>query len=231
MYCINCGVQLADTEKVCPLCETEVYHPRLRQGEGRPLYPAGKAPAAVPRAWGGAVVLTVLYLLPMIIVLLCDGRVNGGLTWSGYVIGAMVLAYVIFFLPLWFRRPNPIVFVPCGFGAAGLYVLYIDLATGGGWYLSFALPVLGFFALLVTAVVTLWRCLRRGKLYVAGGAVTALGLFMPLMEFLMAKTFRLFPMAWWSLYPAAALVLLGALLLFLAICRPAREYMERKLFF
>jgi hypothetical protein len=36
--------------------------------------------------------------------------------------------------------------------------------------------------------------------------------------------------ALWSLYPMTALVLLGGMLIFLAICRPARETMQRKFF-
>mgnify|MGYP001071229356 CR=1 FL=1 len=27
MYCVNCGVELADSETVCPLCGTRVFHP------------------------------------------------------------------------------------------------------------------------------------------------------------------------------------------------------------
>ena len=34
----------------------------------------------------------------------------------------------------------------------------------------------------------------------------------------------------WSWYPLVALVLLGSTLIFLALCRPAREAAERKLF-
>ena len=30
MYCIKCGVELADSEKVCPLCGTRVFH-RIRR--------------------------------------------------------------------------------------------------------------------------------------------------------------------------------------------------------
>ena len=29
MYCIKCGVELADSEKRCPLCGTPVFHPDL----------------------------------------------------------------------------------------------------------------------------------------------------------------------------------------------------------
>ena len=37
MYCVKCGVRLADTEKVCPLCATRVYHPDLEQPKTPPL--------------------------------------------------------------------------------------------------------------------------------------------------------------------------------------------------
>ena len=29
MYCIKCGVELADSEKSCPLCQTPVFHPQF----------------------------------------------------------------------------------------------------------------------------------------------------------------------------------------------------------
>ena len=29
MYCIKCGVRLADTERSCPLCGTVCFHPDL----------------------------------------------------------------------------------------------------------------------------------------------------------------------------------------------------------
>ena len=39
MYCIKCGVELADSEKVCPLCGTRVFHPDLPQSEGEAPFP------------------------------------------------------------------------------------------------------------------------------------------------------------------------------------------------
>lgn len=231
MYCIKCGVKLADTEKQCPLCGTVPFHPDIdRPGEER-LYPKDKIPQlqqVSPR--GAMVVVTTMFLLPLLITLLCDLRINGKVTWSGYVIGALLLGYVVLALPFWFRRPNPVIFVPCGFAAAGLYLLYIDLATGGDWFLSFAFPVVACLGFLVTTVVVLLRYLCRGRLYIFGGASIALGAFMPLMEYLINVTFDRPRFAAWSLYPLIALVLLGGMLIFLAISRPARETMERKFF-
>ena len=227
MYCAKCGVKLADTEKICPLCGMSA-HPDLAAAQAEPLYPA-KPPVQVNSKAVHGVVLA-LFLLPLLICLQCDLIVTGGITWSGYVMGALVLSYVIFALPQWFHRPNPVVFVPCSFATAGLYLLYIDLATGGGWFVGFGLPVVAGLCLIVTAVVTLMRYVPRGALYIFGGAFIALGLFMAWMGCLLNATFFTDGFAPWSLYPMTVLVLLGGLLIFLAICRPARQTMQRKFF-
>ena len=230
MYCINCGVKLADTEKRCPLCGTVVFHPELIRPEAEPLYPQDQIPVPKVNSRIANVIVTAAFLLPILITLLCDLQMNGGVTWSGFVIGALVVGYVILVLPTWFRKPNPVIFVPCGFVAVGLYLLYISLATGGHWFLSFGFPVTGAVGLIVTTVVTLLRYVRRGRLYVFGGAAIALGAFMPVMELLMNLTFHFQKFKWWSLYPMIPLVLLGGVLIFLAAYRPARESMERKFF-
>lgn len=229
MYCIKCGVKLSENQKECPLCRTVVFHPDIKPTEDDPLYPV-RQPAPQVRSQAALVVVTTMFLLPILITLLCDLQLNGAVTWSGFVIGALLAAYVCFVLPFWFRRPNPVVFVPCGFAAVGIFLLYISIATGGKWFLSFAFPVTSFICLVSTAVVALVRYVRRGQLYIFGGALMGLGLFMPLMEFLMNITFGFRQSFIWSGYPLTALVLLGGMLIFLAICRPARETMERKFF-
>lgn len=230
MYCINCGVQLADTEKACPLCGIRVYHPDLQRPEASPLYPRGRAPASAGRSLLGPALLTALCLLSALIVGLCDQQLTGGITWSGYVVGGLGVGLVALVLPSWFRRPNPAIFVPCGFAAALLYLLYICLATGGRWFLPFAFPVCGGIGLIVTATTTLLRYIRRGRLFIAGGALIALGGFMLLTELLLNRAFAVAHFSGWSIYPLAVMTLLGGLLIFLGICRPARELMARKFF-
>lgn len=231
MYCIQCGVKLAEDKKPCPLCGTVPFHPELEPQEATPLYPQGRYPSTqVSRGIVLVIISTVLFLLPMVITMLCDVQIMGKVTWSGFVIGALCAVYVMTVLPFWFDKPNPVIFVPCGFGAVGLYLLYINCATGGDWFLGFGLPVTGAAAVIVTAVVVLMRYLPGAALYIFGGALTVSGLFMPVMELLINQTFGLEHGLIWSFYPLAALVLLGAMLIFLAICRPARETMERKFF-
>ena len=230
MYCINCGVKLAPTEKECPLCATRVFHPDLVAEEAEPLFPPERYPEADNHSLLPQIIVSAAFLLPLLIVLLCDLQINGTVTWSGYVIGGLLVSYVILVLPVWFRSPNPVIFVPCGFAAVAVYLLYIDLFTGGGWYLTFGLPVVGGVCLIATAMVTLFRYLRRGRLYILGGGVIATGALAVLVEFLMVITFDL-PVIAWSAYPLIVFTLLGGVLIFLAICRPARKMMERKFFF
>lgn len=230
MYCINCGIKLADTEKKCPLCNTVVCHSDLKQQAIRPLYPNNKMPkiCSNTKSLSGAIV--IIFLIPLIISFLWDIQIDREVDWFGYVAGALLVAYTIFALPLWFRRPNPVIFISCDFVVTALYVLYINLVTGGNWFLSFALPIIGAFGMITCAVVTLLYYLRRGKLYIWGGALVGLGVFILLIEFLLHLTFNL-NFIGWSIYPLIVLIVFGCLLIYLAINSSAREIMERKVFF
>ena len=230
MYCVKCGVRLGDTEAKCPLCHTAVYHPEIQQPAVEPLYPSGKMPkaGAGKRALSG--LLVFIFLIPLILSFFSDFQRDGRLDWFGYVAGALAVGYVLFALPMWFRRPNPVIFLPCDFAAVALYLLYIDIATGGRWFLGFALPVTAGIGLIVCAVVTLVRYLRRGRLYIFGGATIALGGMVLMIELLLVRTFGV-EFIGWSTYPMAVLCLLGGVQIYLAINSSAREMIARKLFF
>ena len=230
MYCVKCGVALANTEKQCPLCGTTVYHPDIIREEAAPLYPHGRMPAPQALPLGSLMIVTMLFLLPISICLVCDYQINRTILWSGYVAGALTVLYVMAVLPNWFRHPNPVIFVPVSFGAIALYLLYISWATAGNWFFSFALPVTGALGLIVTAVVTLGKYLPKGMLYIFGGACIALGGFTILLEYLLHITFGLPGIGTWSAYPLIVFCLLGINLIVIAIVPALRESLERKFF-
>lgn len=230
MYCVKCGVKLSESERVCPLCSTAVYHPDLPMPDGEAPYPKKKAPKSEPKPLGLAIFATVCMAIPIPAVLATNLRFNGGITFAGYVIGAILLAYIALVLPAWFKRPNPVIFVPCTFAAALLYLGYINLATDGDWFMTFALPIMAAVTVIVVTPVTLVRYLAHGKLFIFGGTFIALGALMPLIETLLCVTFPTLKFIGWFFYPLSTFVLLGGFLIFLGICRPAREHME-KLFF
>lgn len=232
MYCVNCGVKLADTENVCPLCGVKVYHPDIQRSTAMPLYASEHSNTGFHHVNTKAahVVVTTVFALAIMSVLLIEWQIHRRITWSGIVSGSIIMSYVVVLLPTWFRKPNPVIFVCCDFAAAGLYLWYVNQVTAGNWFLSFAFPVTGCIALIVITVTTLLHYVRRGKLYIFGGAFILLGLFMPLLELLICITFDTGPFFGWSVYPALVFTAIGGLCIFLAINRHAREVMERKFF-
>ena len=231
MYCIKCGVELADSEKKCPLCGTVVFNPELSRPDGEPQYP--RMPAAQPEKVnhsGIMFVVTMLFMLPIVTTLLCDWQINGKIIWSGYAVGAVILLYTLVVLPLWFRHPNPVIFIPIDFAMTALYLLYINCATGGHWFLSFALPVTAAAGLILTAAVTLLKYVRKGYLFIFGGTIILSGAYTVLVEFLLNLNFHVHDEFIWSFYPFSVSFILGVMLIVIGIYRPLRESLHKKFF-
>jgi hypothetical protein len=229
MYCIKCGVGLADGQSACPLCGTKVAHPDFPVTE-KPTYPKGDFPSEAFNRVPLLFVITILWLLPLFLPLILEYAILQKVTWSGYVTGGVALAYLFVFLPLWWKHPNPVIFVPIDFAGVLVYLLYICLATGGNWFMSFAFPVVGSFGIIITAMVALSRYARRGMLYILGGGSIAIGIWTVLIDWDIRATFGVNPSFMWSLAPLIALSLIGMLLIVVAIVRPFREGL-RKIFF
>ncbi len=230
MYCVKCGVELSDSEACCPLCKTTAYHPDIDRKLTEPKYPDFKSIDKQYNRKLIMLVITVLYFLPAILTLLIDLRTNSQINWSGYVVGAQIVLYTSVLLPFWFQRPNPVIFVPCAFASAILYLGYINLATSGNWFLGFAFPITAALAIIVTAVVTLVKYVRKGHLYIWGGATIAFGAYFSLIELLMFFTFDNVGFVFWSLYPFVVFAVIGLLIITIAICKPLRESLNKKFF-
>lgn len=230
MYCINCGVELEVGQAKCPLCNTRVYHPDIEIEQSSPLYPKNKFPKAksARKALSGG--LIIVFIIPLVFGLFSDYMVGKDLGWSLIMAGALILSYICLALPLWFKKPNPVIFIPCDFAATILFLHYVNFATCGDWFWTFALPVTVGFGVVVSTLVTLLRYIKRGKLYILGGSSIALGGMVFLVEMLLDYTFSV-DFIGWSIYPMAVLILCGGLLIYIAINGAARDAITRKLFF
>ena len=229
MYCIRCGAELSAGQTLCPLCNTRVFHPDL-PNEKIPTYPKKEFVSEQVNRKSILFVVTILLLIPLILPIVFELSYHNEIDWSGYVAGGVILFYLFFILPSWFRRPLPSVFVPCDFAAVLVFLLYADLQTGGSWFLPFAFPVVGAFALIVTAMATLLFHLRRGRLYVMGGGLIALGAWTVLIELMIGVAFDVVSTVRWSLFSLVPLVILGLLLIVVAIVRPFRESLYKVFF-
>lgn len=120
-YCVNCGVELDPSAKTCPLCGTPAWHPEL---DAPPYFPANSAAVQPASRREAAILLTAM----LVSVSLCCGLLNLFLPtdrpWSLYVIGAAVMLWVWFTLPMVLRR-LPVFF-------------RLTARCGGHWHLCLA---------------------------------------------------------------------------------------------
>lgn len=227
MYCIKCGIELTDGQAICPICKTKVCHPDFPADPNLATYPPKPFLSEEYNRRGLLFVITVIWSLITILPLMLEWLLLRRIGWSGYAAGGIALAYILFWLPAWFQNPNPVIFAPCDFAAAALYLLYIDLATAGGWFLSFAFPVTVMLAAIVTSMLALLRYLRRGRLYIFGGGLIALGVYSLCLELFICLTFENVHFIFWSLFPLVVLSLLGIMLIIIAIIKPFKESLRK----
>lgn len=83
-YCVNCGVELADSERRCPLCHTEVHNPRQPYDRKIPKPFPNRLDLFEPEDNRGfaAAITTLLLALPAAICLACDVAYTRGAGWS-----------------------------------------------------------------------------------------------------------------------------------------------------
>lgn len=141
MYCSKCGRQIPDGASSCPECgavpQVEVQQINEQPVNGKE--PRIKAPGKGSRSY--AAIFTALLVFPASICVAVDLVFDRYDYWFGYVLGALIVTWVIAVLPV-LRITPPLVTGLICFASIVLYVSYIVGKTGHFMWLSkFMLPM------------------------------------------------------------------------------------------
>ena len=227
MYCVNCGAKLSAGQKVCPICETEVYHPSFASEPEIRTYPDGSFKSEEFNYKGLLFVITILYLIPLILPMILEISWVKNVGWSGYVTGGCILFYLAFILPYWWKRPNPVIITPCFLAAAILFLWYVCWNTGGSWFFPCALPISAALFAIITAMTAVLKYVRRGRLFTVGGGIIALGVWTVELEILIRVTFGVDPHFYWSISSFGFCFIVGILLIIIGIVKPFRDSLKK----
>lgn len=155
MYCVNCGVELNPGAERCPLCGTPAWKP----DPAEPPYFATKPPE-IPAVenYGLAILMSSMLLS----VALCCGLLNlillPGRFWSYYVIGAAVMLWVWFVLPMVFRKLPVVIRLTLDVAIVGVYIWLISIDLNGeAWFRGLVVPILIWACVLVFLLCLLSR--------------------------------------------------------------------------
>lgn len=229
-YCVNCGVELASTERVCPLCDTEVINPKSPWTEPRKRAWPERAEGIMRRADRKYFVglAALLLLIPAAAALLCDWLLTGELSWSLYVIGSIAMIYVFVLLPFGVNKPS---FDMCMAANTALTILFLALLenlSGGDWFLAFGLPLAIVTCTAVYGAVKLC-CLPRVGRAAQVGVVLAIGaVYVVALDLLLALFKHKEQLVSWSLYAAVPMAILCGVFFFIQRRIKLKEELKRR---
>lgn len=233
-YCVNCGVELEKTERACPLCGTEVINPRSPWQPPENSFFSDKhenEPSAISKK-NVAAVLCALLMIPIFVVLFCDLIATGGINWSLYVVGGILLMMVWTLLPLFFSRYIAVLFLPLDAVCLALYLLLIEKLSGGnGWFLYLALPLCAVVCVFSLLCVALFHNRKETTLLVRlAAAFFTLGVFVVSIELILNAYLGMPFMLHWSQFVLIPCASLTVAFIIIDSCHGFKDNIRRRIF-
>lgn len=164
-YCVNCGVELENGVKSCPLCDVAVINPAEK--DKIPTAPAYPQRLEIPKALNRrfiAFILSMVLIIPNIVVALVKFLFVESLP-TPFIYCGSALCWVLFVLPLLFRKAKPFLiwFVDTVAVLAATWFIYY-LVPDGGWFIPLALPIILSFSFCVGLLMVLFGFYRDGPI-------------------------------------------------------------------
>jgi len=140
-YCVHCGVELAASEKICPLCNTEVLDPSASSASSISYPYPEQVQRPVSFRKGAATFLSLALVIPLLCVFIADLSLHGTISWSAIAGGAIILFFFVFLFPNLFSRRKLWLFLLLDIPMVWLYQCGICLLLKKSWWLMPALPL------------------------------------------------------------------------------------------
>lgn len=232
-YCVNCGVELAPSQKECPLCQTPVLNPNSPWKEPRTKpYPekVERVMSRIDRRYG-AILGTLCLLIPVVVTTLTDLLTNREFVWSPYVVGAIMCVFVFVLVPWFLLNRRYYLFIALDAVVTALYLAYISGATSDfSWFLPLALPLVFIAAVLAIIVVLVIKTKHLHGLYKPALIIDYFAVACVSVELLIdVHTIGVISLSW-SLIVLGSVAMISAILVVIEKKQKLKERIRRRLF-
>ena len=137
-YCVNCGVKLKKSEKVCPLCNTKVINPNIINDDYKPVYSSLVEEYNKINVKFLCKLITDILLVVASVTVLCDFIISKNLTWSIYVVASILYLYSKLTFVLFKKKFIPLLIELLS--TEGLLFIIAYLNNGLHWFLYLVCP-------------------------------------------------------------------------------------------
>jgi hypothetical protein len=226
-------VELNESERKCPLCDTVVINPNVVFDEkAEPVFPNEQflIDLADNRKMT-ALLVSVILAIPMSICLVVNLSLDHAITWSMIVAGAIFMLWSFIVPPLLLKnlRLMAATVIDTAAMLAFLYLLNIYLGLEERWYLPLAVPIVlclfAFFCINIAVV----RNNKIGKLYMAAVVFITIGALLVAVEVIIDMYTDGKVELIWSLITMIPCALLSLLYVIIEKKKSIKENLRKKL--
>lgn len=234
-YCVNCGVELAKSEKACPLCSVEVINPKaLWQESAERPYPKyiQSFVKRIDRRYF-ATLIGLFLIIPILVTIIYDLLSGGSISWSAYVVGALALLYIFIVLPFYFKRYHSVIFLSVNCIAVLLYLFFIERLNGGDWFFGIGMPIAIAASVFIIFLALVFKRKKKqtGFFIKTALVLIASGVFVLGLELILSLNRLGVFVLNWSFYAFVPCALLGFIAFVLEHRKNLKERIRRRLFY
>lgn len=232
-YCVNCGVELHESAKVCPLCDTPVVNPNeVYREEHLTPYPTEKGQVEMVKRKDLGILLTTVALATAITCGLLNIYVFPGRLWSLAVIGVCVILWVIMIPAVIYTKQSVYTSILFDGLSVAVYLYMLTfLANSDKWFFGLGLPIVVLVTVLVEAFALAVRKLPYSILTVALYFFTAVILLCTGLELLIDNYLGKELALGWSALVGTVCVIIDIAIITMLSLRRLRNAVRRRLHF
>lgn len=227
-YCVNCGVKLKKSEKVCPLCNTRVINPNILNNEYKPVYSTIVEEYHKINTKYLCMLITEILFVVALITVLCDFIITKNFTWSIYVVASIIyldskLSFILYkkkFIPLIIELLS----------TEGLLFVIAYLNNGLHWFLYLVCPFIFIVWLYIILCIFIFRnkkynFLRRFALAFSSISVILLVIESCIDLFINEKIFLT-----WSIYASLPIIIISILTFIISYNKRLLDEIKQRIF-
>ena len=238
-YCVNCGVELEQSLKQCPLCNTPVINPREMSREkieeaSQKIspFPEEKGQVEVVKRKDMAILLTTVMLATSVVCGLLNLLVYSARPWSLAIIGACILLWVILIPVAIYTRQSVYTSVLLdGLGTVMYLYMLTYLSGSSQWFWGLGMPIVVLITLVVEFLVVCLHMLPRSFLTNDLYSFTSLGTLCIGLEILIDRYLRGEVLLGWSAIVLTVCVIVNITIITLLSRKRLRNALRKRLHF
>lgn len=232
-YCVNCGVELNESAKKCPLCDTPVLNPYSHKDDkpvSTPYSEKMHIPASNSKRYI-ALMITIVLLIPNVICSIANLIFPESGNWALYLNSTSLLVFILFISPFLYKKVYPYLLIVIDVVSILLYIYFFyAIFHEKEWFFKVTLPLVLVFGASVTIFYSWLLKKKRDWPYIVIYLLTIVGIYSIFTDVLFNTYYNTGHIIKYSIIIVVSCVCLIFFFLFIARNKKFRSWLQKRMF-